>query len=388
MKKRFLQMLILCFILSMMIPTLSFANETASTGPGIHLDTPIENPEDTEVIIRMVGDNLIHYNLITTFANSDGSFDFSPIFSAMLPDIQSADIAIINQETILCEPSLGYSGYPTFGSPTALGDAIYDAGFDVVLHATNHTMDKGTKGIENTLSFWSTTYPDIQVVGIASSAEESSKICVIEKKGIKVAILNYTYGLNGFVRPKHAPYLVNLLSDRNKMKIDIANARTLADIVIVAPHWGNEYVYQPVSSQKELTNFFYEQGVDIVIGTHPHVLEPMEWIQKENNEHQMLVYYSLGNFVSAQSEIPRLLGGMAEITLQKKDDCVSIKKADMIPLVTHFEYNQVYTTYRLDNYNDDLATRHSIHSKFGDAFNVSALKILSHQILGDSYPLE
>jgi poly-gamma-glutamate capsule biosynthesis protein CapA/YwtB (metallophosphatase superfamily) len=315
---------------------------------------------DNSLTLLAVGDNLIHIEVVQSGKQADGSLNYNHLYSNLKDKIAAADIAVVNQETILGGDDFAYSGYPNFNSPTEIGDALVETGFDVVLHATNHTMDKGLRGIENTLAYWKTK-PQIRVLGINETEQASEEVPIIEKNGIKLAMLNYTYSLNGYKLPKDKPYLVNLL-DKDKMKQDIEKAEKLADFTIVFPHWGSEYVYEATSMQKELTDFFYEQGVDLVIGAHPHVLEPVEWINTKP-EHQMLVYYSLGNFLSYQKEAPRMLGGMAELTITKDETGVHISDAAITPIVTHYEHGPAdfnYAIYKLTDYTPTLSKLHGV----------------------------
>lgn len=339
-----------------------------------------------ELTIMAVGDDLIHTQVIKSGQKADGSYNFDHLFDGIQDEIDQADIAIINQETILCSKSRGYTGYPTFGSPYAIGKAIHKAGFDVVLHATNHTLDKGVDGILDTQKFWS-GYDDIVVAGINQTKDASERVKYMTKNGMTLAILNYTYGLNGLRLPKGKEYMINLLTDQKQMKKDIKTAKKHSDFVIVAPHWGTEYVYKPTKAQEELTQFFLQQGVDLVIGTHPHVLEPVKWVKSEDGEHKMLVYYSLGNFVSNQDAMARMLGGMAKIKLVKKEGQVVIDEASIEPLVTHTYYDgrQRFVTYLLKDYDKTLASKHYLNKKRKNTLTVSRLKELSAQILGKWY---
>ena len=314
-----------------------------------------------QLSLLAVGDNLIHIQVIKSGINEDGSYNYDHLYENIREDIMAADVAVINQETILGGDDFKYSGYPNFNSPFEVGEAVVNAGFDVVLHATNHTLDMGLKGVLNTFDFWK-RYPEIKVLGINETEEQQDTIPIIEKNDIKLAMLNYTYGLNGHPIPNDTPYIVNKLI-RSKMTSDIKKAKELADFVIVFPHWGNEYVYEPVQDQKNLVDFYYDLGVDLVIGTHPHVIEPVEWIKK-NDDHSMLVYYSLGNFLSYQKEAPRMLGGIANITILKNNDNNTyIGEANITPIVTHYEngpkdYN--YDIYKLTEYSEDLANIHGV----------------------------
>ena len=316
--------------------------------------------EYKQVTLLAVGDNLIHIEVVQSGKQEDGTYSFDHLYDEIKDEIMAADIAVINQETILGGKALNYSGYPAFNSPTEIGDSLVEAGFDVMLHATNHTMDKGLKGVNNTFEHWD-TYPDITILGINKTEEDRSKIPIVEINGIRIAMLNYTYGLNGYKVPNGMPYLVNML-DRKEMEKDIKKAHEEADFVIVYPHWGTEYVYKPIESQKDLVDFFYELGVDLIIGSHPHVLQPVEWITSAS-EHKMLVYYSLGNFLSYQKEPTRMLGGIAHVTITKDDTDTYISDAAITPIVTHYEHGPAdynYGIYKLSEYNSELGDIHGV----------------------------
>ncbi|MCD8067797.1 MAG: CapA family protein [Lachnospiraceae bacterium] len=294
------------------------------------------------VTLRAVGDDLIHSGFYN-YAQAAGC-DYSFMFENVSDVISEADIAIINQETIFVSDPSQYSDYPLFGSPTGIGDALIEAGFDVVQLATNHCLDKGLTGISDTVDYFSDK--DVLAIGVYTDEESASEIPFMEKNGITFAFLNYTYGTNGLSLPNS--YCVNTFSDEEKVRDDIRRARELADIVVVLPHWGTEYTYRPDSFQEKWTEIFLEEGVDIVIGTHPHVVQPYEMLTGEDG-HQMLVYYSLGNFISYQDEMERMLGGMADITVTISDEGVSYEY-DLVPLVTYIHSGVGTTTYFLSAY--------------------------------------
>ncbi len=322
--------------------------------------TPTPVPVKKQVTLLAVGDNLIHTEVVLSGKKKDGTYNYDHLYSNVKEEISAADIAVVNQETIFGGAKLGYSGYPRFNSPEQIGDALIGAGFDVVLQATNHTLDMGVSGLENAMAYWKTK-PEITVLGINESAEARERIPVVTKNGIKIAMLNYTYSLNGFSLPGDQPYLVSML-DKDKMAEDIARAEEEADLTVVFPHWGTEYSYTASSMQKDLTDFFYEQGVDLIIGSHPHVIEPVEWIEKEAG-HRMLVYYSLGNFMSYQREAPRMLGGMANITIVQDENGTYIDSAGITPIVTHYENGPSdyhYAIYKLSDYTPELAKKHGV----------------------------
>lgn len=312
------------------------------------------------VTLTMVGDCLIHSPLYKAAHQEDDSYNFDMLFENIADDIASKDIAIINQETIFIEDRNNYSSYPMFGSPIEVGDAEVKAGFDVIAHATNHTIDKGLIGITDTINFWETNYPNITYLGIHDSVDDED-IAYIDKKGIRFAFVNYTYGLNGLEsRRTNNEYMIDLLSD-NDIEATLKDAEDNADITVAILHVGTEYVYTPTDYAQKQVDKFIDNGADIVLCAHPHVLEPYE-LRTTEQGNTGLVYYSLGNFVSYQNELPRILGGMANITLAKVNNKVYITDYELIPLVTHQQSGYI-TTYKLEDYTDDLCSKHKLYSK-------------------------
>ena len=313
-----------------------------------------------EVSLVMVGDNLLHMSLVRNGENPDGSMNFDSLYEELLPYFQNADLSVIVQETVLGGKELGYSGYPLFNTPQEVGDSIAKAGFDIVLHATNHTLDKGAKGVENTLEFWK-KYPDITVLGINESFDEQNSITYIEKNGIKFALLNYTDSTNGIPRPSGKEYLVNTV-DEEKIKNDLTIAEENAEFTIVFMHWGTEYALYENQFQQKLATMMCEYGADLIMGSHPHVLEPVKWVETENGN-KALVYYSLGNYVSRQKEVNNLLGGLATVKIRREDaDNVYIEENSLMPIVTHYNVNsRGFRVYPLKNYTNELASTHGVN---------------------------
>lgn len=344
-------------------------------------DVIVENNDSISIVsLVAVGDNLIHNSVLKSGRINDSTYNFDRLFDVMRDDFQEADIAIINQETILGGDFRPYDGYPNFNSPNELGDAIVKSGFDVVLQASNHTLDVGTQGVLNCIEYWK-KQDDITYLGINDSQEERETIRVIERNGIRIALLNYTYGLNGRILPKDKPYLVNLI-DTTMIKSDLEKAEILADFTIVFPHWGVEYVYKPNKEQTSLAKMMVRYGADLIIGTHPHVLQPIEWIEASNGN-KALCYYSLGNYTSGQKATPRVLGGMAKIELKRINDSVFINNAGVVPLITHYEWvngTSLHQTYKLSEYTERLEKRHSLNY-YDSTFSVKTLKDLSEQIV-------
>lgn len=318
-----------------------------------------EQPIQTLNIV-MVGDILLHTRVSENALLEDGTYDYQPIFSHTSDKIKQADLALVNEEVIIGGEELGVSGYPAFNAPYAIGDALVANGFDVILHATNHAVDKGKKGLINCMNFWKENYPEIEVLGIHDSAQDQQNIFYYEKNGITIAILNYTYGTNGINLPVDMPWSVDLL-DKEKVIQDLQIAEENADFTVVCPHWGTEYNLGIASEQKKWSKIFVANGADLIIGTHPHVIEPVEWYTEEETGNSALIYYSIGNYVNWTSgegsgAANRMVGGLADVTLQKCDDAVEIADYTVHALVCHLsEEKGGVTTYFLSDYDDDLA---------------------------------
>ena len=359
-------------------------SKTQEATPAETTTSEPETPAPVTVDLIMIGDMLLHDVVQYTGEMPDGSYNYDHFFTHIRQDVQNADVAVVNQEVMIGGAELGISGYPDFNCREEVGDALVKAGFDIILHATNHSMDRGQKGIENCMNFWDSRYPQIKYLGLNRTSEDYENIYVYEKDGFKIAMLNYTYGLNGIALPSDRPYLVNLLKEEKIIR-DLQTAEQIADFTIVYPHWGTEYVYEPDSSQRKWAQLFADYGADLVLGAHPHVIEPVEWITGASGN-QTLVYYSLGNFISAQSAAPRMLGAMANVTLEKDNDGnVSIKNYGVTPLVTHrvFGCGEI-TTYKLKDYNEELASHNTILT-VDDTFSISMLKNLCRQVFGNLY---
>lgn len=314
--------------------------------------------EPTRIHLLAVGDNLLHLPIIRWCRNESG-YDFSPLYREIADLVQSADVAFVNQETPLGGPDSRPSGYPTFNTPQEAGLALIEAGFDIVSQATNHALDQGAAGLLTTADFWA-EQTAAQMIGINRNAEERAQITVTETAGCRFAWLAYSYGTNGM--PMQYAYLLNLI-DREAITADIAAAQTQADAVIVSMHWGDEYSMQPNAYQRELAQFLADQGVALVIGHHPHVIQPLEWLEGQAGN-RTLVAYSLGNFVSNQARRSTMLEGMLSVTfrLPEKGGMPEIEGAGIIPLVMHYESPYTnYCVYPLYRYTDELASQHYIN---------------------------
>lgn len=312
--------------------------------------------EKTSMSLVMVGDYLIHSSIYKDARENTGGngYDFKPMLKFIKEKVKNYDLAYYNQETILGGAELGVSDYPNFNSPYEAGDAMIDAGFNLVSLATNHTMDSGEKAVINSRKYWD-KQKDILAVGSYDSFETQNEIQIKEKNGISYAMLNYTYGTNGMKVPEGKEYLVNVwntdlsINDpardtkyqeyKEKVKKDIQKIRDKVDVLIVAMHWGVEYTHTPTNYQQDEAKFLAEQGVDIVIGTHPHVIQPVTWID------DTLVIYSLGNFISAQYQndnYNKMVGLMSslEITKTVKGENIDISIGNINNELIYTYYNQ------------------------------------------------
>lgn len=340
------------------------------------------NNQTTEKIstinMIMVGDALIN-DLLYTAAYDGENYDFKPFIKYIKEKVSSYDVAYYNQETILGGTSIGLSSYPSFNSPQEFGDAMVDAGFNLVSLATNHTLDRGEQAIILSREYWN-NQQNVHAVGSYLSNEEKDTIenTILEKNNIKYAILNYTYGTNGIKVPDDKEYLVNLWSDttdyenyKTKVKQDIESLRDKVDILIVAMHWGIEYTHEETDIQTKTANYLASLGVDIIIGTHPHVIEP---VKKINNT---IVFYSLGNFISSQTSDACTnykcnVGLMSSLTITKseKDNETNIT-IDNIQNELIYTYQKNYDNYLvipfsnpdIKNYLEDYQKVYDTYSK-------------------------
>lgn len=298
--------------------------------------------EDTDVSFVVFGDNLVHEPIYQYgLHNSNGSFDFLFDSKNIKEAIAASDIAVINQETPLTDQPSKYSGYPRFGTPVGVGEAIADAGFDVVTCATNHALDQGVSGIDFTKGFFDSR--DILCIGVQSEDEKEYRPYeVLARGGVKFALFNYAYGTNGNWIPGNKAYMVHLLDDEEQVRGELLKARAETDFVLVFVHWGTEYSGQPDEFQQKWAQIFLESKVDVVVGTHPHALQPWEVLQDDDG-HEMLVYYSLGNYVSAQQEKSSVKGGMAQFTVSLTSDGYKVSQYTLWPLTITRQEEGKYT---------------------------------------------
>lgn len=355
-------------------------------------EEPKENKQevkDTVVSFVGVGDNLIHDTVYKDAEKEDGSYDFTKMYADIKDEVKDSDIAFINQETVLGGTQLGLSGYPTFNSPTEIAKNLETIGFNLVNLATNHCLDKYESGISNELAAFSET--EMIVNGVYTSQEAYEQIPTFKKKGITFSFLAYTYGTNGIEAPN--PYNVSYFSDE-KITSDVAKAKEISDVVIVSAHWGDENTFAPNDYQKHYAQLFADLKVDVVIGTHPHTIQPVEWVNGAEGN-QTLVVYSLGNFIGGMLTTDNAIGGMISFDFVKdaKTKEINIKNVKWTPTIIHFEGNQNnilaerynYKVYQVKNYTDELANKHVLNGFEGNVVSLDYINTETKEVISEEY---
>ncbi|MBE6837242.1 MAG: CapA family protein [Ruminococcus sp.] len=325
---------------------------------------PNENlPDKTSVHVVCAGDNLIHDTIYLQAKNrtDDGSYDFSPVYERVVKYIKPADLAILNQETIVTG-EFAPSTYPTFCSPEALGDHMVEIGFDAISMSNNHVLDKGESGLIATLDYWDKRHPNIIRYGAYRNTQDMDNIRITTINNITIAFLGYMEHTNGIKHNAEQGTELVYLDELDLIEKQIKKADELADVVIVSPHFGVEVTNEVSSSQRSLSKKFAEWGADVIVGTQPHTIQECNWVEADNGN-KAFVYYCLGNFVSAMGDNRAMMGGLGDFTIIKdtKTGKVTIENPKVIPIITHFEHNYSNVTiYPLSEYNQDLAYAHGM----------------------------
>ena len=319
-----------------------------------------EEPKEKKMSLVAVGDTLIHGAVFMDAYIGNNSYDFSGMIADIKPLIEKYDIKYFNQESIIGGKNLGISHYPMFNSPDEIGDNMVDLGFNMVTTANNHTFDKGEAGILYTNEYWKNK--GIVHAGTYSSQEERDEVKVYEQNGIKYGLLSYTTVTNGLSAPAGKEYLVNVYSDE-LAKQDVEGLKEKGvDVIIVAMHWGEEYIVDPVSEQKNIAKYLSDLGVNLIIGTHPHIIEPVGYIN------DTLVIYSLGNFISGQGPmgIDKIVGLMVGMDIIVKDSKVTFENLDYKLIYTYSTLsNTKYKLIPFDSLDDDTLRQYGNYTVQG-----------------------
>lgn len=351
---------------------------TTVTEPTTTTEPP--EPEFYEVNLVCAGDNLIHssiYNQAKRRAKANGDdegYDFSYVYERVEHYIKDADLAILNQETIVTD-ELEPSDYPRFCSPADLGEQMIDLGFDAFSMSNNHVLDRGEEGLLATLRFWD-SHEGIIRYGAYRDEEDMNNIRTLEVNGITFAFLGYTEHTNGLSLPKDSPCKVTYLKELDVIEEQIKRADEIADVVIVSPHFGKEISNDVTESQRTLAKQFVDWGADIIIGTQPHTVQEMEYIKRDDGT-EGFCFYCLGNFVSAQENYKAMVGMIGELTVTKNSLTgeISISDVGAVPIITQYgaNYYQIHIVPYAEYTDEELSAHGS------PDFNRRNLdKVLSH----------
>lgn len=342
------------------------AETTVETTETTTAETVHEPQLTSHIHITAAGDNLIHsslYEQAAKRANGEG-YDFAYEYDNVDEHIKAADIAILNQETLICNDTIKPSTYPCFNSPKALGDHMIDIGFDVFTMANNHVLDKGTSGLSACLDYWDSR-PEAVALGAYRNAEDKENIRTLTEQGVTFSFLSYTESLNGLKLPAGSELVIGDANDVDAMVSDIKKAKEISDLCIVSLHWGVENSSVISDYQRNIAKTLADAGADIILGTHPHVLRDIEWIEREDGG-KMLCVYSLGNFVSAQSQPRNLIGGVLDFYVDRYNDGEPyITDVSLIPTIQHYDSRYANNrVYFYSQYSDELAKSHGINSSY------------------------
>ena len=346
------------------------------------MDVPAEKVPVQTVSFIACGDNLVHSSVYsdaqTLAAGTDKEYNFLPMYDNVADIIQNADLAFINQETPFGGSSRPISGYPLFNTPEQMGDDLITLGFDIIGLANNHMLDSTAKGYENTIDFWNSK-DGVTAIGGYKNKEDFENIRVIEKNGIKIALLAYTYSTNGLKLPQGSELVIPLYDDET-IDRQTKKAKSLADVVIVSIHWGVEDQFKPNAEQKRKAKLMADNGVDVIIGHHPHVLQPLEWIDRAAGG-KTLCMSSLGNFLSGMMYSRNMVGGILGFDLCKAPNGVSVDNVCFIPTVSQYNKNvRGFKIYRFSEYTEALEKAHGAH-KFDSGMSMKSMrKIIDNAI--------
>lgn len=336
--------------------------------------------EDDDIFVRahivVAGNNLIQEELLTQAKarSASGNYDFAYVYENVASLIAEADSAVITQESVISADH-SVSGSGLMNCPPELGDQLVSLGFDAISIATNHALDYGEQGLLNTLDYWS--QKDIITIGAYKEKSQDDWIDIQKLDGIKVAYIAFTEDTNGNSLPEGSSAELCLEEYESWMCDLVSYASRKADVVIAMPHWGNEYETAVTQAQRDLAAKLGEWGATVVIGTHPHVIQPVEYITNSDGS-QTLVAYSLGNFVSAQGKPEYMLGGLLSFDVVKNTENyrVTLENVTVTGVVTHYGLNtSKIRVYLLSNYTDDLASKHGLKEAYSD-FSVKYLNNL------------
>ena len=392
MKKKLLAFLAVVIVLDIVaLGVIFFTKDEPQKAVGAPTGTNSETVVSTtqqELFSRLsfvaVGDNLIHDTVYEQAqARSSSGYDFSDAYERVAHLIEEPDVAILNQETIISTEH-NVSSYPMFNSPVEVGEEMLEIGFDVFNIATNHSIDCGEKGLISAINFWKEK--GAITTGAYLNSDDFANIPMHEVNGVKVAYIGLTESTNGLSLPDDTEVILVLASEESRIQQRIMQAKQIADVVVVNAHWGNEYTHEPTYNQRQLAEKMASWGADVIIGHHPHVIQPVEYIENEDGR-KTLVAYSLGNFISAQNRGARMLGGMLNFEIVKNNTTgrIEFENVKFSGVVTHYGYGcSNIRVYPLENYTEELASKHGVISKTSD-FSLQYLYDILNEVIDKQF---
>lgn len=328
----------------------------------------VEENSEIRLTFMGCGDNITYVgNVIEARENAVSGgreHNFKPTYENVLPKIENADIAFINQETVMAGEGYPSSYYPTFNSPQDLGYDVEEMGFDVVNIATNHMLDMGAGGLSKTIDFWKAM--DVLMIGGYENEEDFNTIRIYEEQGVKIAFLSFTYATNGISKPASSELVIPYINDEDIIS-QIESAKQKADMVFVSMHWGTEGAFKPNDEQKRVAQLIADFGADAIIGHHPHVIQPVQWLTGKDGNKTLCVY-SLGNFVAEQAYDYNMVGGIIEFEIVKNgNEKPHIENPVFTPTMYHFERDfRNNKVYYLQDYTKELANKHAVSNYYGN----------------------
>lgn len=343
-------------------------------------DTDKPELQETRLTFAACGDNIVYYGNVREAAQIDGTYDFRYSYDQIRQTIRDADISFINQENIMAK-SLPLSYYPCFNVPQEVGEAVLDTGFDIVNLANNHMLDKGEKGLREAVDFWRES--GAFIIGDYLSEDEYNALRIYEKDGVSIAFLSYTYGTNGIYLASSSDIVIPYLDEADITR-QVKAARQAADLVFVSVHWGEENLFRPTEEQTRYAALFADLGVDAIIGHHPHVIQPIEWIEGKDG-HRTLCVYSLGNLMAEMACDYNMVGGILTFDIVKTAQDSHIENVLFTPTVFYFTRNFYQNiVYFMEDFTAEMAASHGI-SYYGNSTTVEKLRAYVTKTIGREF---
>ncbi len=382
MKNKFLIIVIsivLVFAVSCKQKEISNETESVYTDTKAEVMAVPEQPEEPKIVEYRTsfigcGDNIIYGTKDAKKNAIEGGrkYNYKPFYSGVSDIIENADISFINQETLMCGDGYSPSYYPMFNSPQEVGLDLIELGFDVINISNNHMLDKGADGLSRTIEFWKDK--EVLMIGGYENQEDYDNIRVLEKDGLKIAFLSYTYATNGLTKSSTSPIVIPYINDQDIIR-QTALARECADMIFVSVHWGDEGAFVPNDDQKRVAKLFADNGVDVILGHHPHVIQPVEWLEGADGNKTLCVY-SLGNFMAQQDYAYNMVGGIIGFDIVHSESTEPyLENVIFTPTVFHFTgdfYNN--NVYKMENYTNELASVHGVRTYYGHSISYDILR--------------